>query len=73
MKKLNLKFILMAILFVMAISFNACKEQGAKTENSEQSIETQTVYECPMHDEIKGVKGDTCTICGMDLEPIDNK
>jgi hypothetical protein len=28
------------------------------------------VYACPMHPEITGMAGDTCSICGMDLKEV---
>lgn len=28
----------------------------------------QAAYDCPMHPEVTGKKGDTCSKCGMDLE-----
>lgn len=27
-------------------------------------------YACPMHPEITGIEGDTCSKCGMDLTPL---
>ncbi|MGL5359181.1 MAG: heavy metal-binding domain-containing protein [Shewanella sp.] len=27
-------------------------------------------FDCPMHPEVTGNKGDSCPKCGMDLEPI---
>ncbi|WP_051201815.1 efflux RND transporter periplasmic adaptor subunit [Ferrimonas senticii] len=37
---------------------------------SATSSETTTQYLCPMHPHIVGEEGDTCPICGMDLEPV---
>ena len=38
------------------------------------SAESDQLYACPMHVEIKGKKGDKCSKCGMDLtEPIKAK
>ncbi|WP_028771877.1 heavy metal-binding domain-containing protein [Shewanella waksmanii] len=30
----------------------------------------QAQYDCPMHPEVTGKKGDTCPKCGMNLEPV---
>ncbi|WP_394202590.1 heavy metal-binding domain-containing protein [Shewanella waksmanii] len=30
----------------------------------------QAKYDCPMHPEVTGKKGDTCPKCGMNLEPV---
>jgi hypothetical protein len=39
--------------------------------NHEGMEMTETIYACPMHPEITGVKGDKCSICKMELEPTD--
>lgn len=30
----------------------------------------EMAYACPMHPEVTGKKRDTCTKCGMDLQPV---
>jgi transcription initiation factor IIE alpha subunit len=30
----------------------------------------KSAYDCPMHPEVTGKKGDTCPKCGMNLEPV---
>ena len=32
--------------------------------------DASVTYACPMHPEVTGKKGDTCRICGMELEPV---
>jgi hypothetical protein len=32
--------------------------------------DSQMAYACPMHPEITGKEGDTCSKCGMKLEPV---
>jgi hypothetical protein len=31
---------------------------------------SQMAYACPMHPEVTGKEGDTCSKCGMKLEPV---
>lgn len=31
---------------------------------------TSMIYACPMHPEITGQQGDTCSVCGMNLEMV---
>ncbi|MBK8923475.1 MAG: hypothetical protein IPM81_18580 [Saprospirales bacterium] len=45
--------------------FVACKNTP-KATNTDQTA----AYACPMHPEITGKAGDTCSKCGMDLEPV---
>lgn len=35
--------------------------------NEKNGLEAE--YSCPMHSEIVGVKGDSCSVCSMALEP----
>ena len=65
-----------AILFAIgSTTFISCGNSHEQNESIEQEAaetneETETaaqVYSCPMHPEITGVQGDTCSICGMDL------
>lgn len=44
---------------------------GKKKEADHQHTEAEhTTYACPMHPEITGKEGDTCSKCGMKLEAI---
>ena len=41
------------------------------TEGTATNIESDQLYACPMHPEIKGKKDDNCSKCGMELtEPV---
>lgn len=55
----------------------ACNNSGstpAKTEAHENEGEGHHhVYSCPMHPEVTGKEGDTCSKCGMPLEHADEK
>lgn len=42
------------------------KEPAATTASPADEV----AYACPMHPEVTGKKGDTCSKCGMDLEPV---
>ncbi|QDF65722.1 hypothetical protein FJQ87_02685 [Shewanella sp. SNU WT4] len=50
------------------------KADGDKCPSAKQAHHGQhaqhTPYDCPMHPEVTGVKGDSCPKCGMDLEPV---
>jgi len=45
-----------------------CKMDYVKNEKTDEYSEKK--YACPIHSDITGNKGDTCTICNMDLEPV---
>lgn len=45
-----------------------CKMDYVKNETNKTTSEKE--YACPMHPEITGKKGDTCSKCHMDLEKI---
>lgn len=53
------------------VVFASCKDnksddKGNTTENTESQL-----YSCPMHPEVKGKKGESCSKCGMELtEPV---
>ncbi|SFW83072.1 efflux RND transporter periplasmic adaptor subunit [Chitinophaga sancti] len=61
------KNFLMAVAFVPAVFFAACKEPGKK----QVAEEKKQTYTCPMHPQIVQDKPGTCPICGMDLVPFD--
>lgn len=58
---------LIAILFVFTLattlSFTLTSCGGHKTEQAEE-----IAFACPMHPEVTGKEGDTCSKCGMALE-----
>ena len=58
--------ILATALFIFAGTsvLTSCGSEE-NTENREHM--TEEVYACPMHHNITGKKGDTCSECGMDL------
>ncbi|SHL35333.1 DUF3347 domain-containing protein [Flavobacterium xanthum] len=67
MKKIILSTVLMAIVVVSCNQKNKPDEsvKPAATENTSQ------LYSCPMHPEVTGKQGDTCSKCGMELtEPV---
>jgi hypothetical protein len=64
-------------ILVLMVAFASCKD--AKTENSTESTTVENsdnaaadqLYACPMHPEVTGKQGDTCSKCGMELtEPV---
>ncbi len=59
-----MKKIAVLALFI-ALTAVSCSSETKTKEAKEASM--AEVYSCPMHPEITGVKGDTCSICRMDL------
>jgi hypothetical protein len=57
------KIAVLALLIAFAAA--SCSSETKTKEAKEEPI--AEVYSCPMHPEITGVKGDTCSICLMDL------
>ncbi|MCD6180195.1 MAG: hypothetical protein J7K39_09865 [Bacteroidales bacterium] len=51
-------------LFMGSITLTSCGNSNDKSSKQEQ---TEEVYACPMHPNITGKKGDTCSVCGMEL------
>ena len=72
----NVKNTLLGLTVAVA-TLTACNNVGANKDktlsmSTEQHTNHEKTYACPMHSEITGVKGDKCTKCGMDLQPIKN-
>ncbi|WP_211196201.1 heavy metal-binding domain-containing protein [Flavobacterium sp. H122] len=77
MKKLIFTATLMVLVFVSCNN----KNKESETLNSEMKNQDSTMvdqkfqtenhesqmYACPMHPEVQGKKGDTCSKCGMEL------
>ncbi len=55
--------------FAIALAFGACN--NSSTENKQSG--EKAAYACPMHPEVKSDKPGSCSVCGMDLEKIENK
>ena len=53
------------VLSIMA--FSACKNDHKHP--AVQTAVANAAYTCPMHPEVTGKAGDSCSKCGMDLEP----
>ena len=60
--KTLISLILTAFIFVSTAPMAFAEQHNAAV--AEQG------YDCPMHPEVKGAKGDTCPKCGMNLEPV---
>ncbi|WP_025821522.1 heavy metal-binding domain-containing protein [Shewanella marina] len=43
--------------------------QKSHANHSNENLAQTANYDCPMHPEVVGEKGDSCPKCGMDLEP----
>jgi len=71
--------ILLSGVFITTQLLTSC---GGKTETHDEMASdstsqdemkmdsTATAYACPMHPEVTGKEGDTCSKCGMKLEAI---
>ncbi|MBV7316326.1 heavy metal-binding domain-containing protein [Shewanella sp. NIFS-20-20] len=55
------KVVLLAFFFAVSLPSAVAAEHPHSTQHQS--------YDCPMHPEVTGVKGDSCPKCGMDLEP----
>lgn len=68
MKK-SLFSILFAFLLATTLSFTLTSCGGGnKTEEV-----AEVVYACPMHPEVTGKEGDSCSKCGMALEKVEGE
>lgn len=55
----------------MTLVLVSCNQKNKETDNSKTIEKTSELYACPMHPEVQGKKGETCSKCGMELtEPI---
>ncbi len=45
-------------------------EGGMHSQDGPHSDADHDHYNCPMHPEVTGAKGDNCSKCGMTLEPM---
>jgi len=61
------------VAFFTACNNNSSKETNSVTKDSANKEESheEHVYACPMHPEVTGKEGDTCSKCGMKLEHKD--
>ena len=58
----------LTLIALITISCNQNKMDNASENNTETA---EQLYACPMHAEITGKKGATCSECGMELtEPV---
>ncbi len=64
--KNSLFSILIAFALATTLSFSLTSCGGHKTEETQE-----IVYACPMHPEITGKEGDSCSKCGMALEKLE--
>ena len=56
---------LAVLALIIGFTAASCSSESKTEEGKvEQMAE---VYSCPMHPEITGIKGDTCSVCHMDL------
>ena len=64
MKKTILSLGTAIIIIAGSVAVISC---GNSVENNTTTEQEGEVYSCPMHTEITGKVGDTCSECGMDL------
>jgi hypothetical protein len=80
MKKLSLTTLVIISAFALGTVFLSSCGDHKKTEAQEQtksdSLENKesennaVAYACPMHPDVTGKEGDTCSKCGMKLEAL---
>lgn len=55
-------------LLSLVLTIASCKDNKANASNdNKEMVADNELYSCPMHPEVTGKKGDTCTECGMKL------
>jgi len=68
-----MKNILKLSLLSIILAFASCKDSKTESvdkEKTEAGAESQ-LYSCPMHPEVYGKQGESCSVCGMELtEPF---
>lgn len=57
---------ILAVLLVASLVL-ACEGKKSESSTSTETVAEQN-YSCPMHPEVTGKEGDTCSKCGMKLE-----
>mgnify|MGYP006164244691 CR=1 FL=1 len=55
------------VLAFVLVSCNQKNKQDETHNHSETMEVSEKKYACPMHPEVTGKKGDSCSKCGMDL------
>ena len=83
MKALPLATLALSILFLSSCGAPENSTPAATQEQPDGATSPDTAavrdhdgdevvaYACPMHPEVTGKQGDTCSKCGMDLEKVD--
>ena len=80
MKKLSLTTLTLLIFIAGTVLFTSCGN-NKKAEGQEQTeqdaddtdgkdADKNMAYVCPMHPEVTGTEGDTCSKCNMKLEAV---
>lgn len=64
---------LSVILLAFAQVLSGCKQQPEKNIDHTSHQDTTHTYACPMHPEVTGKEGDTCSKCGMQLEKVESE
>ncbi|WP_339657884.1 DUF3347 domain-containing protein [Flavobacterium frigidarium] len=55
-------------LLSLVLTIASCKDNKANaSDDNKEMVADNELYSCPMHPEVTGKKGDTCTECGMKL------
>lgn len=71
MKNISLGSALLCTLLLL--SCNQEKDKTANTEHSHDAGDHEPTYACPMHPEVKGKEGESCSKCGMKLVLVDDE
>lgn len=70
MKKLRTTLVI-AVVGIIFLTLLSCNDSQNQNNDTDRNTEHVSDYVCPMHPEITGIKGETCSICGMDLVPME--
>lgn len=71
----NIKFkkTIAICIAISGIFLSSCGNSQNKSSEHQQSVNTENIYTCPMHPEVKGKQGEKCSKCGMDLALVQSK
>ena len=54
-----------------ATGTNGAADKDTTAAQHQDNADGEMAYACPMHPDVTGKQGDTCSKCGMDLEKVE--
>jgi hypothetical protein len=71
MKKTSLNILILILSISIGIVLTGCgKKAGSEKQTESEQKDSVAVFACPMHPEVKGKDGESCSICGMKLVAV---